>query len=403
MRTFVLAAAAIGVSILLVRPSAQTRPAAPTAPTGPAGPNSTLGYAADEARVRAIEPPARPLPPESATARIRKFTFFAYGDTRSGTASQGRPPADGEILQVAHAAVVERMIAKAQELASTPFPVRFVVSSGDAVLYGPNGRMWNVSYIPLIERLTRDAGLPFFFAPGNHDLTVRPPGDPAREQGLRNTLDAMAKLMPPEGSPRRLDGYATFSFGYGNSFFILLDSNIARDEKQLAWVTRQLETLDRRRYKNVFAVFHHPVFSSGQHGGRTLEIPSAVMRELYMPLFRTHHVRMTITGHDHLLDHFVERYDDRGRTYRMDHIVSAGGGAPTYVYTGEPDLQPYLEANADRHVRVEHLIKPGAAIPDNPHHFLAIRVDGEKLSIEVVAAPAVTYQPYGKERVDLNR
>ena len=58
--------------------------------------------------------------------------------------------------------------------------------------------------------------------------------------------------------------------------------------------------------------------------------------------FRKHHVRMTIGGHDHLLDHFVERYDDERRTYRMDHIVSGGGGAPTYTYRGEPDLQAYL-------------------------------------------------------------
>jgi len=403
MRPFVLAAAAAaGVSVLLVQASAQIQP---TAPTGPGAPNSTIGYTTDESRVRAIEPPDRPLPPEADTARIKKFSFFAYGDTRGGSASQGQPAPDGQILQVAHTAVIDGMISKARELASTPFPVRFVVSSGDAVLYGPNGRMWNVSYIPLIERLTRDAGLPFFFAPGNHDLTVRAVGDPSREQGLKNTLDAMAKLMPPDGSPRRLDGYATFSFGYGNSFFVLLDSNIARDEKQFAWVTRQLETLDRSRYRNVFAVFHHPVFSSGQHGGRTLEIPSAVMRELYLPLFRKHHVRMTLTGHDHLLDHFVERYDDGGRTYRMDHVVSAGGGAPTYVYTNEPDLQPYLEANASQHVRVEHLMKPGRTVAENPHHFVVIRVDGEKVSLEVVAAPApaVPYRPYGRERVDLNR
>jgi 3',5'-cyclic AMP phosphodiesterase CpdA len=401
MRPSVLAAAAlIGAGILFARPSAQTQP---TAPTGPGAPGGTFGYAIDDERVRAIEPPARPLPAESETAKIRKFSFFVYGDTRSGTAQRGQPPPDGQIVQINHSAVVEQMIAKAHALASTAFPVRFVVSSGDGVLYGPNGRMWNVSYIPVVERLTRDAGLPFFFAPGNHDVTVRPAGDPSRERGLRNTLDAMARLMPPEGSPRRLDGYATFSFGYGNSFFILLDSNIARDEKQFAWVTRQLETLDRSRYRNVFAVFHHPVFSSGQHGGPTFEIPSAVMRELYMPLFRRHHVRMTLAGHDHLLDHFVERYEDHGKTYRMDHLVSAGGGAPTYVYTGEPDLRAYLDANASEHVRVEHLIRPGPTVADNPHHFVVVRVDGEKISLEVVAGPPVPYRPYGRARVELKR
>jgi len=356
----------------------------------------------DEVRVRPIEPPAHPLPPEAETARVKKFAFFVYGDTRSqGPSRSGEPAPDGRELQQPHSAVVDAMLETAQSLARTDFPVRFVVSSGDAVLYGLNGTMWNVSYVPVVERLTRQAGLPLFFAPGNHDVTTRPAGDPDREHGVRNTLQAMSNLMPRDGSPRRLDGYVTFSFGYGNSFFILLDSQIATDEKQLAWVTNQLERLNRSRYPNVFAVFHHPPFDSGQHGGPLLEPESAAIRAVYLPLFRRHHVRMTLCGHDHLLDHFVERYEDQGKAYRMDHLVSGGGGAPTYVYRGEPDLEMYLRENAAQRVRVEHLAKPGVAIQDNPHHFVIVRVDGTKLSLEVVTGPPVPYLPYGQRRVEL--
>ena len=143
--------------------------------------------------------------------------------------------------------------------------------------------MWNVSYVPVVERLTRQTDLPFFFAPGNHDVTTRPAGDPDREHGVRNTLQAMANLMPPDGSPRRLDGSLTFSFGYGNSFFVVLDSQIATDAKQLAWVVAQLEGLNRSRYRHVFAVFHHPPFDSGQHGGPLLEPESAAIRNVYLP------------------------------------------------------------------------------------------------------------------------
>ena len=140
----------------------------------------------------------------------------------------------------------------------------------------------------------------------------------------------------------------------------------------------------------------------GQYGGDVLQAQSAAIRALYLPLFEKHHVRMTITGHDHLLDHFVERYRDGGRTYRMDHLVSGGGGAPTYVYRGEQDLQAYLTANAARKVRIEHLIKPGPAIADNPHHFLVVRVDGDRVSLEVVATGTTSFVPYGKRRIDLN-
>ena len=79
------------------------------------------------------------------------------------------------------------------------------------------------------------------------------------------------------------------------------------DETQLAWVTHELETLDRARYPQVIVFFHHPPITAGSHGGSTgVEPQSAAMRRLYLPLFRQHHVRMTIAGHDHLLDHWVE-------------------------------------------------------------------------------------------------
>jgi 3',5'-cyclic AMP phosphodiesterase CpdA len=386
MRTTVFAAAAlVFASGVLLHPTAQRGQA-------------------DDVEVQAIDAPVSPFPPETSTSRVKKFTFFVYGDTRSqGPSRSGEPAPDGREIQGKHSAVVEAMLTKARTLARSDFPVRFVVSTGDAVLYGPNGTMWNVSYVPVVERLTLQGGLPLFFAPGNHDTTTRPMGDPERARGLRNTLRAMSRLMPGNGSPRRLDGYATFSFGYGNSFFILLDSNIATDATQLAWVTRQLEQLDRARYTSVFAVFHHPPFDSGQHGGPTLLEPeSAAIRAVYLPLFHKYHVRMTLCGHDHLLDHFVERYDDAGKMYRMDHLVTGGGGAPTYIYQGEPDLQLYLRENAATNVRVEHLMRPGATIEENPNHFVAIRVDGTKLSLEVVAPQAVQYRPYGRERIDLN-
>lgn len=408
MRPVAVISALLLAAALVVHPAAQQaqEPAQPPAlPQRPPPPTpAQRGYVPDDVTVRAIEPPSRPLPAEADSARVTRFSFLAYGDTRStGPLQPGEPAPDVRGPNPRHVAVVDAMLSTVQRLATTDFPVRFVISSGDAILHGPNGTMWNVGYVPVIERLTRQAGLPFFFAPGNHDTTTRPIGDPEREHGLRNTLAAMAKLMPPNGSPRRLDGYPTFSFGYGNAFFILLDSAIATDPTQLDWVVKQLDGLDRARYRHVFAVFHHPPFDSGQHGGPDLLEPwSAAIRAVYLPLFRKHHVRMTITGHDHLLDHYVERYEDGGKTYRMDHLLSGGGGAPTYIYTGEPDLSLYLKENEAQKVRVEHLVKPGPTVAANPNHFVVVRVDRDRLSLEVVPAAGVgVYEPYGRQRIDL--
>jgi hypothetical protein len=356
--------------------------------------------------VRAIQPPDALLPSEADSARVSRFSFIAYGDTRSQV--------DGEALQPDHGVVVDTMLAKIRALESTPFSIRFILQSGDAVVRGTEGAQWNVSFSPLIEKLTRRGNVPYFFAVGNHDVTPNAAGDPTRALGLHNSLAAISRLIPPEGSPRRLNGYATYAFGYGNLFAIAIDSNIASDVTQLGWVADQLEHLDRTRYRHVVVFFHHPLFSSGPHGGVSpglsagpatednVERPTASLRSLYGPLFRRDHVRMTISGHDHLYDHWVERYSDAGISYRRDDLVTGGGGAPIYTYRGEPEMQAYLAAGADRNVRVQHLTKPGVTPADNPHHFVVVQVDGDRLSLEVIGAGASDYRPYiGQSRIEL--
>jgi len=352
--------------------------------------------------VRPIAPPAVGLPEESSSAGETRFSFIAYGDARSQV--------DGRALQPDHEVVVDTMVAKIKALASTPFPVKFVLQTGDAVSNGTNGAAWNVSYSPLIERITRGAGVPYFLTAGNHDVAFAPDSRPL---GLHNMLTAFSRLTPPEGSPRRLSGYPTFAFGYGHLFAIAIDSNVAADPVQLAWVTDQIEHLDRSRYRQVIAFFHHPPFSSGPHGGvapgpavttdDNVERQTAAIRTLYAPMFRRFHVRMTLTGHDHLYDHWIERYTDAAGSYRRDDVVTGGGGAPIYTYRGEPDVRVYLTAGAGDKVRLEHPMRPGMTAAENPHHFVVVQVDGDRLSLEVVGTGPTRYTPYGdRSGIELN-
>jgi hypothetical protein len=218
-------------------------------------------------------------------------------------------------------------------------------------------------------------------------------GDPDRAAGLANSMAANVNLIPSEDSPRRLKGYFTYAFGFGNVFVVAFDSNIASDPLQFSWVEDQLSHLDRARFPHVVMLFHHPIFTSGPHGGKNLEPPSVALRNLYMPMFRRQHVRLLIVGHDHLFDHFVEEYEDKGTPYRIDQIVTGGGGAPIYTYDSEPNLDAYLAAGRAQNVRVRHLTKPGTSQDDNPHHFVVVQVDGPKLSVEVVGS-AGSYRPY---------
>src|SRR5215207_10794084 len=170
--------------------------------------------------VRAIAAPRSPLPSEASTAGVTKFSFIAYGDTR------GRH--DGTQLQAEHQLVVESMLATIQRRASGPDPIRFVVQSGDAVVRGSFATQWNVSYSPLINRLTQEGNVPYLFSVGNHDVSG------GREIGLCNTFAANRNLLPPDGSAHRLRGYPTYGVGYGNTWLLAIDSNIPEDSTQLA-------------------------------------------------------------------------------------------------------------------------------------------------------------------------
>jgi 3',5'-cyclic AMP phosphodiesterase CpdA len=358
-------------------------------------PTSAPGASAQE--VVAIEPPLFPLPPEAESADVTRFSFIVYGDTR------GRR--DGEDLQYEHSLIVASMLRTVASLRAGPDPVRFVLQSGDAVVNGRDPTQWNVSFVRLINRLTQEAGLPYFLAPGNHDVTSAPDlNAPQRLRGLSNYLSAMSRLIPPDGATRRLDGYPTYAFGFGNTFVLALDSNIAGDSTQFAWAAAQLEGLDRERYVHVVAFFHHPAYSSGPHGGSVVERPTAIVRARWMPLFRERGVNLIFTGHEHLFEHWTERYqDEAGRWKRMDQIVSGGGGAPLYLYEGEPDLRAYLAEGAADSVRVTHLVKPGPNRGDNPYHYVIVHVDGSEVWIEVVGVDwGRNFRPYQSAQTSLS-
>lgn len=345
--------------------------------------------------VRAIKAPRTPLPSEEASASVKRFSFIVYGDTR------GRR--DGFEQQYEHSLIVNSAVQNIKKLEKTNFPVRFVLQTGDGVANGRIGRQWNVSYIDLINRLTQDGGVHYFLAPGNHDVSsAATQDDPQRQIGLKNFYAANAELIPPNGSPRRMTDYPVFSFGYGNSFFIAFDSNIAGDEKQFEWIKTQLEGLDRNRYRNVFVYSHHPAFSSGPHGGARTELQSGIIREKFMPLFRKHHVKVFFNGHDHFFEHWVERYEDAAGKHRLDHVLTGGGGAPLYAYAGDPDTRDYVKAYAAEKVTLDRIAKPGYEPGMNAYHYVLVQVDGEKIKLEVIGVDwGRDFQPYRSNKATL--
>ena len=347
--------------------------------------------------VRPIAAPARGLPAEAASRAVTRFSFIVYGDTRG--------PQDGVAPQPVHAAIVESMLKTIATARAGPDPVRFVLQSGDAVVNGLIGAQWNVSFLPIVNRLALEGGVPYFLAPGNHDLgSSDSVNAPARLARMPNFLAATANTLPREGSPRRLKGYPTFAFGYGNTFVLGFDSNIAADTVQLAWAKGQLEHVDRKRYAHIVVFAHHPAISSGPHGGPTVERATAALREKWMPMFRANGVQLFFVGHEHFFEHWVERWRDAsGAWRRLDQVVSGGGGAPIYSYRGDPDLTSYLAAGRRDSLTVERLVTPAPDSTGNPHHYVVVHVDGPRMWLDVVGVEwGASFAPYRTPHFELN-
>src|SRR3954452_4760907 len=96
-------------------------------------------------RVQSIKPAKEPLPDESESAGVMKFSFIVYGDTR------GRR--DGKEVQYEHSLVMDSMLETIAARKKTDFPVRFVLQSGDAVVDGRDPKQWNASFLSIINRL----------------------------------------------------------------------------------------------------------------------------------------------------------------------------------------------------------------------------------------------------------
>lgn len=256
-----------------------------------------------------------------------KFTFVAYGDTRSNPD--------------AHKQIIQEIVGLHPE---------FVLQSGDLVSDGRNPRQW--TQFDQITQPLRAAHIAYYPARGNHDLGTFYP------HYVPNTFDSGDKINK-----------LYYAFTRHRNRFIIVDSMqpYGPGSPQYVWLDRELAQ-SQKTAVSTFVMFHEGPFSVGPHG------PTPEAQQYLHPLFVKYRPRAVFCGHDHL----YYRTTREGVTY----IVTGGGGAPPYRPENAQIAIPGDIFQKD----VDSLGRPLSDAQYNAliYHAIRCEVDGPRVTATVI-------------------
>ncbi len=246
-----------------------------------------------------------------------RFTFAVYGDNRPVNSISPQPDVFKELIREVNLIHPD-----------------FSVLVGD-VIYGYRSDVarlkWQWSDFMSVYK---SSIVPIFVAPGNHEMQTENVPDSGNPVAQALYMSHLGRLY--------------YAFEYGNSLFIVLDTDIVGQSylvtgRQLQWLKGMLEL--GRNYKHVFVFLHKPVVT--YEGGDMLD-----NAEQLKQLFTQYHVTAVFQGHDHAYYH--------ERVNGVDYYVTGGAGAPLYL-------------------------RPGSG---GVHHYLLVTVDGDKVHVQFFLVPS---------------
>lgn len=126
-------------------------------------------------------------------------------------------------------------------------------------------------------------------------------------------------------------GESYYSYDQDNWHFIVLDSNSFDDDAQIEWLKADLAANSK---KCVAAYWHHPLFSSGEHGNDPVSRP--IWKILY-----DNKAELVLNGHDHHYERFApQNADGEADENGIVELLGGMGGANPYKIE---EVQPNSE------------------------------------------------------------
>lgn len=287
----------------------------------------------------------------SSSANPAQFTFVLAGDNRPAGKTCKQPPTPGKIMSA-----VSQM---------SP-PAAFVLWTGDTISgkQPEDPTLMGKQYAEFLD-IAKQAGVPVFNAPGNHEMDD---GD-----------NCPSKVMQKLYEENMAGTYGAFT--YGNSRFIALDSEHSatpctkpakgdKNEAPGSITGKELKLLEQdldadKNLAHVFIFMHHPVKPyKGKDG-----LDGASVKALKKLFKKYSNVSYVVAGHEHMYYNAQDAWaDPPSRTDPSQppfYLVSGGAGAP-------------LKTDKDKKTGKKTLT------PGSFFHYLIFKVDGNQVSLTLV-------------------
>ena len=210
-------------------------------------------------------------------------------------------------------------------------PLDFVIAAGDNIYPDGGGRRFGKSFEQPFAMLLKEQ-VRFHAVLGNHDVR-----DGRQDQCQYAHFNMGGKC------------YYTLKKGDGLAQFFMLDSTDF-DSTQRTWLESELRS-SSAKWK--IAVFHHPIYSSGEtHGSDT------GLRKVLEPLFVRYGVQAVFSGHDHI-------YERTRPMQGVQYFVTGAGGK---VRRGDVDLRSPFRAVSF----------------DDDNHYMQVEIDDRQIGYQAV-------------------